>query len=441
MRNLVIRLPLFLIVITCFFLAPATGSAADVIEFLSGSKVTGTVTRIDKGAKRVTFTATIGSRKVTRTYDYSRIHAITYRGKRFVLTPKGAAGAKPSTGAGKGSTGNTPAGSVKSKAAIDAIIEQSGRTPPDWFENTPLDYPKTLNLQWPERAPKGWNNQRNVGQYIWDVVNPNPGRWRSGVKLLHHLVSLHKDDPATLQRVMRALGAMYFRFFQDYARAAFWLKRSSNGAPAGIKMQIAECYFRLGSKQAALAILDRRHLTSGAIKLLGDTGETRQAVAYANTYVKAGGQPQIAYLLAGDACRLAGDHAMAVTYYQKSIDAPGSGKKGKIDQTKNRARASMAAIRLFDRSDVKRVPDGVYRASSLGYEGQVEVEVTVDSHRIRNVRVTKHREKQFYSSLTDVPANIIKKQSVKGVESTSRATITGEAIINATAKALAAQAQ
>ena len=36
-----------------------------------------------------------------------------------------------------------------------------------------------------------------------------------------------------------------------------------------------------------------------------------------------------------------------------------------------------------------------------------------------------------------VPAQIIAKQSVKGVEATSRATITGEAIINATAKALA----
>ena len=36
-----------------------------------------------------------------------------------------------------------------------------------------------------------------------------------------------------------------------------------------------------------------------------------------------------------------------------------------------------------------------------------------------------------------VPAQIIAKQGVKGVDATSRATITGEAIINATAKALA----
>jgi uncharacterized protein with FMN-binding domain len=56
---------------------------------------------------------------------------------------------------------------------------------------------------------------------------------------------------------------------------------------------------------------------------------------------------------------------------------------------------------------------------------------------MESVRVTSHREKQFYSSLTDTPQKILKKQSVKGVDATSGATITSEAIINATAKAIA----
>jgi uncharacterized protein with FMN-binding domain len=50
--------------------------------------------------------------------------------------------------------------------------------------------------------------------------------------------------------------------------------------------------------------------------------------------------------------------------------------------------------------------------------------------------VTKHREKQFYAAITDTPAQIIRKQSVKGIDATSRATITSEAIVTATAKAL-----
>ena len=57
--------------------------------------------------------------------------------------------------------------------------------------------------------------------------------------------------------------------------------------------------------------------------------------------------------------------------------------------------------------------------------------------RIVSVRVTKHEEKQFYSALTDTPSQIVKKQGVKGVDAVTGATMTSEAIINATAKALA----
>ncbi len=53
------------------------------------------------------------------------------------------------------------------------------------------------------------------------------------------------------------------------------------------------------------------------------------------------------------------------------------------------------------------------------------------------MKVTRHREKQYYASLTDTPARIIKKQSLKGISATTGATLTSEAIINATAKALA----
>jgi uncharacterized protein with FMN-binding domain len=172
------------------------------------------------------------------------------------------------------------------------------------------------------------------------------------------------------------------------------------------------------------------------IKLWGDMGEPTKAVKLAEWYVKSGGQPQMAYLVAADACRLAGRYQEAVRYYQKTLDAPGSGKEGRIDQTRKRAQDSLSAIKLMELLDVSRVADGKYRGSSGGYEGPVEVEVGVQKGRIESVRVTQHREKQFYAALTDVPEQIIKKQGVKGVDATSHATITAEAIINATAKAL-----
>jgi uncharacterized protein with FMN-binding domain len=99
------------------------------------------------------------------------------------------------------------------------------------------------------------------------------------------------------------------------------------------------------------------------------------------------------------------------------------------------------AIELFELSDVKNVADGTYRASSTAYTGPLEVEVEVAGGRIESVAVVKHTEKQFYSAITDTPQQIIDKQSVKGIDTTSRATITSVAIINATAKALAAGAQ
>jgi uncharacterized protein with FMN-binding domain len=61
----------------------------------------------------------------------------------------------------------------------------------------------------------------------------------------------------------------------------------------------------------------------------------------------------------------------------------------------------------------------------------------VRNHRITDVAITDHQEKQYYSSLTDIPGQIIAKQSIKGIDATSSATITAEAIVAASAKALA----
>ena len=62
--------------------------------------------------------------------------------------------------------------------------------------------------------------------------------------------------------------------------------------------------------------------------------------------------------------------------------------------------------------------------------------MTVAGGRIAAVQVTRHTEKQYYSSITDTCAQIIKKQGAKGVDATSGATITSEAILNASIKAL-----
>lgn len=402
--------------------------AADQIEFLNGSKASGTMKTIRKAAKEFDFEIQLGNRNLLRTYAFDKVHAVTMSGKRYILTP-----ISQSPTAGSDREGSA----ILSKSEVLALISTVGSTPPDWFDSTPLDYPKTLELDWPLKpSQKGWRNQVNVGQFKWDIINPNPNRWRSGVRLVHHIMTLHKDDPQLLHRDMKVLGAMYFELFQDYARAAFWLQKANVKPPEAPSVHLAECYWRLGNKQMALDILMSRSLPPGAIKLLGDLGETDRALRLAEAFAKAN-RPHEAYLLAGDACRTAGRHNDAIGFYQKVLEAPEARNKEYGARYRGRANDSIEAIRLFDKADVSKVADGSYKASSIGYNGAIEVEVRVAGRRIESVKVTKHSEKQFYAALNDTPNQIISKQSVNGIDATSRATITSQAIVNATAKALA----
>lgn len=421
---------------TLIALMAATAAQADVVEFLSGAKVDGTVTKIYKAEKKIIFEAVIAGRKSTRTYPYSKIHAVTYQGKRYVLTKK-----VDKTRASDSKTGGTTPdlNARRTKSEVLKLINQVGRTPPSWYEDTSLNFPKSLDLSWPNPPPKGWNSQKNVGQYIWDVVNPNTNKWQGGVRLMHHLLVLHKDKPAVRTRVIKSLASMYFRFFQDYPRAAFWYQQAGVRKGDNESIALAECYWRLGSSKMAEDMLNFRMLRPQMVKLLGDMGQIRKAIQTAETYVRVGGQsPQLVYLFAGDAYRVVGQFPLAIRYYQKAIDAPATGKRKKhAEKIKQRARASLQTIRLFETLDVGRVADGSYTANAVGYVGPVHVSVSVKSGRIETVKVTRHQEKQFYSAIRDVPQQIVKKQGVKGVDATSRATITAEAIINATAKALA----
>lgn len=416
----------------CF--SPALLMAEDFVEFLNGAKVTGAMKEIRKEKKEFDFEITLSGRKLVRTYTFDKVHAVTMQGKRHILTPMSDA---PAVGGGVASS--SPAG--RTKAQVLELINTVGPTPPDWFESTPLDYPKTLELDWPlEAKDKGWNNQKNVGQYKWDVINPNPGRWQSGVRLMHHVMTLHKDQPALLHRDIKALAEMYFELFQDYPRAAFWLQKAKVQLPEPQGVHLAECYWRMGNKQMALEMLNARSLPSNAIKLLGDMGETTRALQLSEAFAKMN-RPHEAYLLAGDACRSVGRYKEAIAFYQKVVDSPDARNEEYAQRFHGLARDGIEALNLIDKANVAKVADGSYRASSVGYSGAVEVEVRVTNHRIEEVRVVNHREKQFYAALTDTPNQIIEKQSVNGIDATSRATITSQAIVNSTAKALAKSAQ
>jgi uncharacterized protein with FMN-binding domain len=166
-------------------------------------------------------------------------------------------------------------------------------------------------------------------------------------------------------------------------------------------------------------------------------GEINKALALAERKA-AGGMATIAYLTAGDTCRLAGRYKEALAYYEKVLTAKGDvGREDDVKKDRERAQASIQAIKVFDALDVTQVADGTYTAGSLAYAGPLHVEVVVKGGRIQSVRVTEHQEKQFYSALSETPKRIVEKQGVRGVDAVTGATMTSEAIINAAAKALA----
>jgi len=429
------------------------------IELLSGAKVTGRISARDDQAVMVE--ADVGGRTYTRKYPLDRIHAVVADGQRFVLNKSsdgpaapGASGAgapgadtgRPAArvpaAVGAAKTG-TASNTVPSRAEVESLIEQMGRAPPDWWDSTPLNYPKTLDLAWPEKPAGEWNNQKNVGQYLWDVIQPNEHKWREGVRFVHFLLEQHQGDREKTGRDMFYLGRLYYLLLQDYARAAFWWRKAGveQGPNRPESVFLADCYWKLGSKPMALEYLNRMSRSAipiTAVKQLADMGETRTAVQIAEAAVR-GGFADLAYLYAGDAYRIEGQFDQAIGYYEKVLKIEPRGNEGVVNRIKRaqtRARMNVAAIRVFDQLDLTKIPDGSYRGAAPAYAGDLQVEVAVQGGRLQDVRVVQHHEKQYYAAMTETPRKILQRQGLRGVDATTGATITSEAIINATAQAL-----
>ncbi len=423
----------FLIVffISCLasVLLGGAATAEDVVEFMSGAKLNGDVTRIDKAGRKVTLRAKVGSRTTERVFSYSQIHAIVYRGKRYVLTPKQAG---PAAGPQK----RIP----RTRQEVLKLIEEVGSTDPSWLDETRLVLPRTLNLKWPD-PPKGkWQNQIYPGQYVWDNINPNPGRWREGVKLMHHLVEVNRNNPQARLKAMNQLGTLYASLLEDWPRAAYWWMKAGKGTQGGmgaggfrvgIDNGLAKCYWKLGNKDMAVERLSKAR--NASCYMWAEIGEYDRALKQAerdrNTWMK-----DQALIRCGDVCRQAGWFDKAMDYYQKASNLPSNDK---YKRTVLLAKDRIAALKATQAIDLSKLADGSYNGSSMGYSGMLYVRAQVKGGRIESVAVTSHKEKQYYSSLTDIPRQVIAKQSVKGVDATASATITSEAILAATAKALA----
>ena len=413
------------------------GQSEDALELVSGALIKGVIT--DRTETAVTIQIKAGSRTLTRRYPMERVKSVTINGEKTVVEGQIAGENEEPTTGGVGAVSGIV---QRSSEDIDALIDRLGRIPPDWFESTPLEYPRTLNLRWPEEPPLVWNYERNVEHYLWDIINTNAKRYRGGVRLMHHLLEVNQNSPNTLARIMNELGRMYFEFFKDYARAAFWWKQAGverkdrfRDAPSGARL--AECYLRLGNREMAIELLNALPLTYAVIKLWGELRETDKTLELCEAALQEGLEANQIYLLAGDACRMSERYDQALVFYERVLAVPMDAKhREQIERDQRRAAETVEVIRLFDTLDVPTLSNGTYQDKSYGYYGNVYIETRIDSGRIDALRVTSHSDKQYYHAIDATIERILQKQTVKGVDAISGATITSEALIRATAKAL-----
>ncbi|MBI5723939.1 MAG: FMN-binding protein [Planctomycetes bacterium] len=318
---------------------------------------------------------------------------------------------------------------VMTSAEVDALINKAGNSNPDWWDQVPLNYPQTLDLTWTQVA-KGWQPQQNLNDYVWGVIQPNPAKWKEGVRLLHHVLTVVASDQQKVARTADELGRMYSDYLQDYARAAFWYRKSGNQF---YRLALARCYIRLGDVQQAKTLLDKASTyDTNVIRLYIEIGEYDQAIRLGEQLGKL--NPQPGYLLAGDAARAAGRYPASMDYYQKASQTTGGKRPSKYAE---QAQANLETLKIFETYDPAKLKDGTYTGSSKGFRGPVDVEVAISDKKIKSVTVVKQKEDTYYYNKTGpILKAIVDKQGLRGVDAVAGATISSGAIINATAKAL-----
>ncbi len=319
---------------------------------------------------------------------------------------------------------------------VIALIEQAGTSKPDWWDDVPLEYPETLDLSFPHPPPsKEWDTRRNVGQYMWSIINENAHRFKQGTKFMHYVLKRNEDSPQVVRRSQQQLAHCYHDLLQDWARAAYWKRKLGARDVA-----LAHSYWRLGNEQMAAGILSwirqDRSRYGAAIKLWADMGQLDKALqlATASAHYRDWGAAERA---AGDACRKFARYEEAIAYYERVLAVKSKSDNNLILQhNQAHARAAIEDIHLYETFDLAAVRDGTYRAEAPAYNGALVVRATVAQGRITTVEIVAHTEKQFYASLTDMPAKIVRAQDFRNVDATTGATVTAEAIKTAVGRAL-----
>jgi len=325
----------------------------------------------------------------------------------------------------------TPA--AKTRDEVNAAIAEAGRTHPGWWSGVKLDFPNTLQLDW-SGGGKASPDYR-MALYLDERIYPNPSRWTSGVRLLHHCVEVNGQKPSALRKSQFELAEAYRLLLGDYARAAYWYLQAKEHIAVGL----AECYRRLGNKQMAVEVLDkhaRDDTRDGEVATMwAAIGDLDRGLKLAEDMVRRN-RPTSGNLAAALACMAAGEFGKAKAYLNKVLTAQTDRRNWHAGFDRQRAKVYLDALTKVPNFDLTKAADGTYTGTGRGYKGPVTVEVTLRSHAIASVRVTRHRENRARNSIGAVPVRIVHGGS-PAVHAVSGATVTSNAIVEATAAAIA----
>ncbi|MBM79766.1 MAG: hypothetical protein CMJ78_04120 [Planctomycetaceae bacterium] len=121
---------------------------------------------------------------------------------------------------------------------------------------------------------------------------------------------------------------------------------------------------------------------------------------------------------------------LAIRYYRQAKPPYGA------HLMPRRAKGVQSKLDLLSIESLKtaKLKDGTYRATSLGYTGDIRLIVQVRQGRIANIQV-QHQEKIDQNACVIVPKAIVDQQSLK-VDAISGATVTQDAITVGTLRAL-----
>ena len=324
---------------------------------------------------------------------------------------------------------------------IDALIDKAGKEQPAWWDSVQLNFPPTMDLAWPEPPPPGpWNPNKHVNQYLISVINPNPARHQEGAKFMHHVLTVNKDNKRAQARTMLKLGYMYGICLRDWPRGAFWYRKAAKIAAlnATDTANLAYYYWKMGSREMALTEMARAsQYDTQTIRVLASIGELVKAIDLAKRMAPS--YPEGAYLAGGDALRLNHNYKEAAQWYQQILSLQPQDPRAinRLKLYKARAAANIEAVAFFDKINLRNIPDGTFSNESIGYrDPPVRVDVIVKSGQIQDIKIVQTKEDWPLNALVVVPQDIIQKQSVEGIDTVSGATVTSEAVLNATAKAL-----